>query len=155
MAKAAVSVLGSLALGCVPMRHTIDPYDSDPVQARLLEARASARCASGRTDGSLPSYGFTTDGCTLWSDGVWRECCIEHDIAYWCGGSEMARAQADGRLRECVASAGHPTAAAWMYYGTRLGGSPMSPFSWRWGYGWNWPYRYDPSPGITQHEIVR
>lgn len=149
MAKAVVSVLGLLAVGCVPMRHTIQPYASDPVQAQLLEVRASAECSSTRTDGALPPYGFTTDGCTFWLDSVWRECCIQHDVAYWCGGSEIARADADRRLRDCVASAGHPMASAWMYYGARLGGSPTLPFSWRWGYGWKWPYSYDPPNPAT------
>lgn len=130
-----------VAAGCAPLRHTIEPFASDPAQATPLEARASAACVPSRTDGRLPPRHFTTDGCSLWPDRAWRECCIEHDIAYWCGGEPERRKLADRRLRACVADAGHGTLAAWMYYAVRLAGGPLWPFSWRWGYGWDWPDR--------------
>jgi len=44
---------------------------------------------------------FTTDGCSLFPDGtlkdntLWKSCCIEHDKAYWRGGSYPERQAAD------------------------------------------------------------
>jgi hypothetical protein len=29
---------------------------------------------------------LTTDGCSPWPDGSWGQCCIDHDMDYWCGG---------------------------------------------------------------------
>lgn len=135
----AALLLALLAAGCAPLRHSIEPYAEDPAQARALEDRAAAACAQGRIDGALPPRRFTTDGCTLWPDAGWRECCIAHDMAYWCGGEPAARKRADRSLRECVAAAGHEDMASWMYYSVRLMGHPLWPFTWRWGYGWDWP----------------
>lgn len=140
IAKAAL-LLALFAAGCAPVRHTIEPYAGDAAQAQALEARAAAACAPVRPDGVLPPRRFTTDGCSLWPDGEWRQCCIEHDIAYWCGGPAAARDKADLLLRACVVAAGREDAAAWMYYAVRLGGGPLLPFPWRWGYGWDWPDR--------------
>ena len=129
--------------GCVPLRHTIVPYESDPAQAQAVEAQASERCVTARSDKALPPYSFKTDGCSMWPDGDWVACCVEHDIAYWCGGSTHARAAADQGLNDCLVRLGHPTMAEWVYIGVRIGGHPWLPFPWRWGYGWDWPYRYD------------
>jgi len=138
-----------LAAGCTPLRHTIVPYESDPLQSRIIEARAIERCAAVRADGTLPGYSFTTDGCSVWPDGDWVDCCVEHDLAYWCGGDAEARATADEGLRSCIGGLGYPRMAQWVYMGVRIGGHPLLPFPWRWGYGWDWPYRYD-SPGSAR-----
>lgn len=134
-------LLAALAAGCAPLQHSIAPYDRDAAQARQLEARAADACGRQRTDGALPTYPFTTDGCTLWPDAPWLECCIVHDMAYWCGGPAEQRALADRSLRECVSATGHGTTAAWMHFGVRIYGGPLWPFPWRWGYGWDWPGR--------------
>lgn len=68
-------------------------------------------------------------------------CCVVHDFAYWCGGSDEQRAAADQAMRRCLMALGHPRLSGWMYLGVRLGGHPWLPFPWRWGYGWDWPYR--------------
>jgi hypothetical protein len=64
-------------------------------------------------------------------------------MAYWCGGSAAARAQADEELRACVADHGSPCTAGWMYVGVRMGGIPWQPFPWRWAYGWSGVRGYD------------
>jgi hypothetical protein len=129
----------ALALAaCTPTRHAIQPYKDDPAAARALGAEAVAACRRTRGD-ELPPYGFTTDGCSLWIDGPWRQCCVDHDMAYWCGGTYAQRVAADRRMRECVADLGHPGIAGGMYYVVRLGGGSWWPFGWRWGYGWDWP----------------
>lgn len=115
----------------------------EPAQLRALEERALEGCAATRTDGRLPPYAFTTDGCSAWPDGNWRDCCVAHDARYWCGGGAEARVAADTALAGCLAQRGHPGLGDVMQLGVRIFGHPWLPFPWRWGYGWNWPYSYD------------
>jgi hypothetical protein len=92
---------------------------------------------------------FTSDGCSLFPDRSliteddWCECCLDHDIAYWRGGTEEERLAADRALRDCVLEkTGNADLAALMYDGVRLGGSPYF-YSWyRWGYGWSYGRLY-------------
>ncbi len=91
---------------------------------------------------------FTTDGCSEFPDGtpsqktLWRSCCIEHDRAYWLGGTYAERVAADKALQQCVASVGEARIGALMLGGVRVGGSPFWPTRFRWGYGWPWPRGY-------------
>lgn len=87
---------------------------------------------------------FTSDGCSLFPDRSlidakdWCDCCFEHDIAYWQGGTVAQRLAADERLRKCVlAKTGDPLLADAMFNGVRFGGSPWFYNWYRWGYGWN------------------
>jgi len=82
---------------------------------------------------------FTTDGCSMFPDGDWGGCCVEHDKAYWEGGSYADRKKADIELMRCVAGKGRPWVAMLMYMGVRIGGCSLWPVPWRWGYGWKWP----------------
>lgn len=86
---------------------------------------------------------FSSDGCSRFPDGIpyynekkWLHCCIEHDVAYWAGGTQEDRKKADLELRTCVANTGEDSIAAAMYSGVRLGGYAHFPTSWKWGYGW-------------------
>lgn len=91
---------------------------------------------------------FATDGCSEFPDGtpsqktLWHSCCVEHDRAYWLGGTYAERLAADKTLQRCVASVGEPHVAALMLGGVRVGGSPFWPTRFRWGYGWPWPRGY-------------
>jgi hypothetical protein len=92
---------------------------------------------------------FYSDGCTLFPDGkpgdarLWCTCCYRHDIAYWRGGTEAQRHDADVALRSCVLEkTGDPRLAALMYDGVRLGGSPVFLNWYRWGYGWEYGRGY-------------
>jgi hypothetical protein len=91
---------------------------------------------------------FTTDGCSAFRDGtpnhqtLWHSCCVEHDKAYWRGGTYAERVAADKALQRCVASVGEPRIGALMLAGVRVGGSPFWPTRFRWGYGWPWPRGY-------------
>jgi hypothetical protein len=90
-----------------------------------------------------PASAFTTDGCTLFPDGTWQGCCVQHDMLYWCGGSGAERRAADDLLRRCVSDHGGGTLEdTVMYWGVRIGGHPWLPTTWRWGYGWPWPRDY-------------
>jgi len=86
---------------------------------------------------------FTTDGCSLFPDRdpvrhvEWRECCVEHDMAYWRGGTEAERLHADEALRACVAQrTGDTRLAELMFRGVRAGGAAVFPTWYRWAYGW-------------------
>lgn len=87
----------------------------------------------------LPPKAFTSDGCSCWPDHVWLECCVEHDAAYWLGGSRRERKAADRALAECVRSKGYPVLGELMYYGVRAGGVYWLPTPFRWGFGWEYP----------------
>ena len=97
-------------------------------------------CACGSDSDLRP---FSSDGCSLFpdrsllSESDWCNCCFEHDVAYWLGGSAAEREAADRRLATCVSDmAGDSALADVMYEGVRLGGSPYFPTWYRWGYGW-------------------
>ncbi|HYC53663.1 MAG TPA: hypothetical protein VEL28_01820 [Candidatus Binatia bacterium] len=119
------------------------PYRDDPQLAAELAGRARAQCQR-RRGSDLPPYSFTTDGCSFSRDGTWKQCCVEHDIAYWCGGDRQARRQADAEFRRCVqASTDDASLACTMEGVLRIGGSAWLPFPWRWAYGWGGIRGYD------------
>ena len=112
----------------------------------LLSVLLAAGCAT-RTPPLAP---FTSDGCSLFPDGpftnklLWADCCLEHDRAYWQGGTEEERRRADLELKYCIlARTGDTNLAELVYNGVRLGGAPLFPTWYRWGYGWPYgrPYR--------------
>jgi hypothetical protein len=105
-----------------------------------LATRANNYCTGQHS--ALPEREFVTDGCSMFPDSDWVECCVSHDIAYWCGGSASERKAADRELGSCVATTDHPTLGWWMGKGVRVGGVPWAPTPWRWGYGSDWPKGY-------------
>jgi hypothetical protein len=104
---------------------------------------------------------FTSDGCSLFPDGtlkdhtLWCDCCFNHDMAYWRGGSEDERKEADKVLRACVLDrAGNKALAEMMYDGVRIGGSPVFPTWFRWGYGWTYGRGYKPITEDEQKQVA-
>ncbi|MDY6905375.1 MAG: hypothetical protein SWH61_11880 [Thermodesulfobacteriota bacterium] len=94
---------------------------------------------------------FTSDGCSLFPDGSWCECCFEHDISYWYGGTPEDRKEADRALRQCVKEKTGSGILAWMMYrGVRAGGHPVFPTWYRWGYGWDYGRMYQT---LTEEEF--
>lgn len=95
----------------------------------------------------MPDYPFSSDGCTAFPDGHWRRCCIEHDKAYWMGGTPAQRKISDRHLRDCVNEMcllyDWKPWTAWilsrfMYVGVRaFGRLPIRRA--RWGFGWKYP----------------
>jgi len=103
---------------------------------------------------------FSSDGCSLFPDGtsrdpnLWCECCYQHDIAYWRGGSQEERLLADEQLRACVkAKTGDAVLAQTMFVGVRGGGTPVFPTGYRWGYGWNYGRGYTPLNADEQAQV--
>jgi hypothetical protein len=112
----------------------------------ILGLAGLSACAS-----SMELKEFASDGCSLFPDGnfkdrdLWCGCCLEHDVAYWRGGSEEERLRADTELRECMqAKTGDAVLAQSMFAGVRAGGAPVFPTWYRWGYGWNYGRNYQP-----------
>lgn len=104
---------------------------------------------------------FTSDGCSLFPNGTlndrsrWCDCCFNHDIAYWRGGSEDERKDADKALRACVLErTGNKALAEMMYDGVRVGGNPVFPTWYRWGYGWKYGRRYKPLTEDEQKQVA-
>lgn len=100
---------------------------------------AAAKCAERGL--SVPTRPFESDGCSLWPDGDWGDCCEGHDMDYWCGGSYVDRLRSDARLASCVAR------GRWyrwllggvMFLGVQAFGPSILPTPFRWGYGRDWP----------------
>lgn len=89
---------------------------------------------------------FMSDGCTGFPEGtlkapkLWGECCFEHDLHYWSGGTETARDKADLFLRDCVKEKGHPMIAELMYFGVRFGKNSTRKIKGKeWGNAWEMP----------------
>jgi len=103
---------------------------------------------------------FTTDGCSRFPDGtrsqpeLWLQCCSEHDVAYWQGGTEDQRVEADRVFKQCVVDIGETMIASVMFVGVRIGGTPYLPTSFRWGYGWPYMRSYG-ALTETEMEAVR
>lgn len=113
----------------------------------LLVCIFAGALQSGATASELNR--FSSDGCSLFPDGTpndrsrWCDCCFDHDLAYWRGGSREERKAADRALRSCVMERTKNQALAeTMYTGVRLGGSPVFPTWYRWGYGWKYGRGY-------------
>ncbi|HNT58469.1 MAG TPA: hypothetical protein PKL99_11330 [Syntrophales bacterium] len=125
------------------MERTETRKKTPPWRIVLLVVLVLQGCAS---TGTLKP--FRSDGCSLFPDGtpenrdLWLSCCVEHDKAYWRGGTREERLAADEALEACVAACGEPAVAALMKKGVRLGGLPYWPTWFRWGYGWDYPRGY-------------
>ena len=121
---------------------------------------ASTSCATFRP-GISEISSFRSDACSMFPEGtfgngdLWEECCVEHDIAYWQGGTVADRLAADERLRECVEQkTGNRVLARMMYDGVRAGGSPSFPTWYRWAYGWPSGRPYGPLSEAERRQVT-
>ena len=80
---------------------------------------------------------FESDGCTLFLDGNWGHCCLEHDLRYWLGGDITEQKASDVKLKNCVEKAAGPVAGNLIYGAVRVGHySPVKHrYKWSWGWG--------------------
>jgi hypothetical protein len=104
-----------------------------------LALNTAAQTNSESVPGALPGN-FKTDGCTLFPDGDYKNCCVSHDLAYFNGGTLRERLRADNVLFKCVANKKgwwHKIVAPVMWTGVRIGGVSFLPTPFRWGFGKN------------------
>lgn len=106
----------------------------------------SVICQTNRTAvvskfGDMPAD-FKSDGCTWFPDRDYRDCCVEHDKAYYFGGTIKQRKAADDDLYRCVLDRVGPKrkfTAQFMWAGVRLFGISFLPTPFRWGFGNKYP----------------
>lgn len=60
---------------------------------------------------------FKSDGCSMWPDGNYRECCVQHDLDAF---NNIPDSIADAALFQCVAEQTSPEWAAVMVLGLFL-----------------------------------
>jgi hypothetical protein len=91
---------------------------------------------------------FKTDYCTMYKEGpandpeAWKDCCLEHDMYYWAGGTIKERKVADLRLKECVEDLGYPLEAKLIYSGVLLGHLSPIKSKYPWNNGWKGKRQY-------------
>lgn len=104
----------------------------------LLAFSAGAFAQNAPKNTAVNFAGFKSDGCSMFPDGNYRQCCVEHDRKYFQGGSRLERRRADNKLFSCVASQKkfyNKLVAPLMWLGVRVGGVGFLPTSFRWGFG--------------------
>ncbi len=89
---------------------------------------------------------FTSDFCTGYPEGtlnhpnLWRDCCIEHDLYLWAGGTQRDHDQTDLNLMSCVKKVGAPINADIIFWGIKLGNlSPIKLQDKKWSNAWITP----------------
>ncbi len=103
----------------------------------LFSLSALAQSGSNAAATTIPAD-FISDGCSLFPDGDYRNCCVEHDRSYYLGGSWRERRWADNKLFKCVAETKgfqNKLIAPVMWFGVRVGGVSFLPTPFRWGFG--------------------
>jgi hypothetical protein len=134
------------------------------VLAVLISMFASSLPASAQMTGQMPIDGlqpvknfllpFQSDGCTGWIDSSlgrdYTSCCLEHDIKYWIGGTELEKLETDKALQKCVGKKSSKLMGTLMFVFVWMWGKLDSTDVTRWGNGWNYlRYRYQP---VTDEE---
>jgi hypothetical protein len=90
---------------------------------------------------------FKSDGCSMFPEGNYHECCVAHDKAYFVGGSLKERRAADVELYRCVRSRGNGKfLASMIWLGVRIGGVSFLPTPFRWGFGNKFPRKAPDKP---------
>jgi hypothetical protein len=85
---------------------------------------------------------FETDYCTFFPEGtmsqprVWEDCCLQHDLVYWAGGTSKMQDISDVELGKCVTEKSSSFFGRLMYRGVRIGHYSPIKSKTRWGHGW-------------------
>ncbi|MEJ7622743.1 MAG: hypothetical protein WKF34_02000 [Pyrinomonadaceae bacterium] len=138
------------------------PPERFEFQMRVFHAFILAACCTTVAwtqtgDATIADTPFKTDKCTMFPDGNYADCCIEHDRDYHAGGSLKERSDSDKRLKQCVRSKGkgwrRRFLANMIWVGVRVGGVHFLPTPFRWGFGHHWPRKEPrtPAPKPTPH----
>ncbi len=149
-----------ICINSLPFKHHLSPYRTKFNMAYIHSVLrlVSLLLVSTLTNADTLKP-FVSDGCSAFPDGtfkqqtLWLDCCRQHDLAYWQGGSYQQRIEADQALKQCVAEVGEPEIALIMLAGVRVGGTPLLPTKFRWGYGWSYPKFYGDLTDQEQQQI--
>lgn len=124
-----------------------------------LTITASAQSESVSTlNNSLKS--FETDGCTMFVDGtpskpgLWKHCCVEHDMRYWFGGDQKDMDKTDLRLKACVKEVAGATWAELIYTGVRAGHNSPVKNKTHWSWGWTTERANAPLSSLESDYII-
>lgn len=85
---------------------------------------------------------FETDYCTMFLDGppdragLWKHCCLEHDVRYWFGGTQNEMDISDLKLKSCVNKVAGDNWASLIYFGVRSGHHSPVKNKYQWSWGW-------------------
>jgi len=144
-----------------------EPLES---QGERISWSALARHAVGPSQGeafSTPRQKilrpFFSDGCSLSPDGltgtsrdqVWVQCCVQHDVAYWLGGTSDEKTQADELFHNCISAHGFPRVATLYRSAVGTFGGPANTQTFRWGYGWNYQRSFQPLTESERQQAYR
>lgn len=102
-----------------------------------LVSGISAQTIAATQNNDIPS-GFKSDGCSMFPDGEYRDCCEKHDLDYFKGGTWKERWRSDNNLRKCVAAKKgfkYKPLSIMMWTGVRAFGVSWLPTPFRWGFG--------------------
>ena len=118
----------------------------------LLAIGVLAAC---QADSHLIAY--SSQGCATAPDrsviesSDWCDCCREHDIAYWRGGTKQQRDHADVRLRKCInVKTNDDELANNMTESANRGEGAYFFAGYRWGYGWQRERNFQP---LSEKEV--
>jgi hypothetical protein len=114
-----------------------------PVTTPAMHAEAEAYATERNK--AIPPRAFKFDGCSMFFDSLpgydFTHACLQHDIAYWIGGSPTERSEADIAFRAEISSMGSlgPLFAPVMYAGVHIFGDTWLAriINANWGWGWN------------------
>ena len=114
----------------------------DTTPAMIAEAETRSMSVTGQ----IPPRPFVFDGCTAIPEHVFgwidiTQSCLEHDYAYWAGGTSADRLKADRALRDGIQEKGWllwPESQI-VYWTLRLVGDTFiaRAFNRNWGHGYN------------------
>ena len=85
---------------------------------------------------------FKSDYCTMFFEGTWRrpglwkDCCFDHDLRYWFGGTKSNQKKSDYVLKKCVRKKAGSFWANIIYLGVRAGHFSPVKNKHKWGWGW-------------------
>lgn len=114
---------------------------------------------------------FSTDGCSMSPNSSVDpkrllaesglnvvqivDCCVEHDVAYWLGGSLRDKNAADAKFKMCVAEKAGDFVADKYFRGVAFGGTANGFTTFRFGYGWDVRRIYRPISAQEMEQAER
>lgn len=125
-----------LTMSALPARAFLSEYITK--QTDKLNALYGYRVGPGTPKMDRPILRvFSTDGCSSspnsYFDKNFVECCVQHDIDYWIGGTREQKVASDNRLNQCIYQKTKSKEVADAYHGgVVLGGEAWAPNTFRW-----------------------